>query len=298
MAVMRRGRIDRSTGGSARCFVLLAAVLLAAACSSLKLGYSHADTLLLHSLNRYFDLDDRQQELARERVRGLLDWHRRTQLADYAQLFTEAERTLNGRVSADDVTALQRQTYARLATIGEQAAPDLAALAVTLSPPQIERFADRLARDASKERRELARFADGRESVEERVERYTERAETWFGSVNDEQAQILRAAAAARSDTWWLEERDRRRRELVQLLQSIHEDRPPAAEATRRIRDHFASLAEPREAGRRAAVAEYRRANAELIARMINAATPEQRAVLTGKLRGYAEDFTALASAR
>lgn len=305
---MKVEQIHRSTGGGAatqtrlgmhaRRFLLLSTTLLVAACSSVKLGYNNADTLLVYSLDSYFDLDDRQQELASERVRALLGWHRSTQLAGYAQLLTDAQRTLHGRVTADDIGALQQQMNARLAALGERAAPDLAALALTLAPRQIERFAGKLANDSSKARRELVHFAGARETLDARIDRYTERAATWFGSVNEEQARILRAAAAARAEDWWLDERVRRQREMVQLLQRIHEDQPPAGEAAQRVREFFAQLAEPRDPARRAALAEYRRANAELLARVINAATPDQRAVLTRKLRGYAEDFTALAAAR
>jgi hypothetical protein len=58
----------------------LGVVLLLAACSSLRLGYNNADTLLVYSLDSYLNLDDAQQELARERVSELLAWHRSTQL--------------------------------------------------------------------------------------------------------------------------------------------------------------------------------------------------------------------------
>ena len=303
---MEANRIDRNTrdavtqrsgiAAHARRFILLSVTLLAAACSSLKLGYNNADTLLLYSLDSYFDLDDKQEDLARERVRSLLSWHRSTQLTGYAQLLTEAQRKLDGQVKADDVAALQQQINARLAVISDQAAPDLAALALTLTPAQIERFASKLAKESSSARRDLVRFAGARESADERVRRYTERAESWFGSVNAEQMQILNAALTERStaETWWMDERERRQREMAQLLQRIHDEKPPASEATRRMREYFTQLAEPREAQRRAALAAHRQSNAELVARLVNAASPAQRAVLTKKLRGYAEDFIAL----
>jgi hypothetical protein len=303
---MEANQIDRNTrdavaqrrglAAHARRFILLSVTLLATACSSLKLGYNNADTLLLYSLDSYFDLDDRQEDLARERVRALLGWHRSTQLADYAQLLTEAQRKLDGQVKADEIATLQKQVNARLAVIGDQAAPDLAALALTLTPAQIERFASKLAKESSNARRELVRFAGALESTDKRVQRFTERAESWFGSVNADQAQILRATLAERVtlEAWWMDERERRQHEMAHLLQRIHEEKPPAGEATRRIREYFAQLAEPRDAQRRAALASYRQANAELIARLINAATPAQRTVLAKKLRGYAEDFIAL----
>jgi hypothetical protein len=299
--------IDRSTGDAAarrgglgthaRRFILISVTLLVAACSSLKLGYNNADTLLLYALDNYLDLDERQQALAGERVRRLLGWHRATQLAGYAQLLAEAQRTLGGSVGADEVATLQQRMNAKLAAIGEQVAPDLAALAQTLSPAQIDQFAAKLAKESSRARRELVRFAGGRESVDARVKRYRERAESWFGAVNEAQTQILRDALESRTEAWWLDERERRQNEMVQLLRQIQDEQPPAAEAARRVRDFFAQLVEPSDEARRVALMEYRRANAELIARLINAATPAQRATLAKKLRGYADDFTALAAA-
>jgi hypothetical protein len=303
---MEANRIDRNTrdavpprsgmAAHAHRVILLGVTLLAAACSSLKLGYNNADALLLYSLNSYFDLDDPQEDLARERLRGLLSWHRHTQLTGYAQLLTEVQHKLDGQVKADDIAALQQQINAKLTEIGDQAAPDLAALALTLTPAQIERFASKLAQESSNARRELVRVAGARESTDKRARRYIERAESWFGSVNAEQLQILNAALMERStaETWWMDERERRQRELAHLLQRIHDEKPPAAEATRRMREYLAQLAEPREAQRRAALLTYRQSSAELVARLLNAATPAQRAVLAKKLRGYAEDFAAL----
>jgi hypothetical protein len=303
------GRFDRNTRAVApargwrvawsRWFVAAAAAATLAACSSLKLGYDNADTLLLSSLDSYFDLDRPQQTLAGERVRALLQWHRATQLARYAQWLEQAQRRLDGRVTADDIATLNRQMNDKLVAIGEQAAPDLAALALTLTPAQIDRFAHKMAQDSSKARHELVHFDGARETSEHRIKRYTERADTWFGSVNPEQQEVIRAAITARSttETWWMDERDRRQHEMVQLLRWVHTEKPPPAEAATRFRTYFAQLVEPADAARRAALLQFRQSNAELIARLVNAATPAQRAALAKKLRGYAEDFTALARA-
>jgi hypothetical protein len=43
-------------------------------------------------------------------------------------------------------------------------------------------------------------------------------------------------------------------------------------------------------------VAQLREDNAELVAQLINSATAAQRAALAKKLRGYADDFVALAA--
>lgn len=284
-------------GRHARAFVAASAAFLLAACSSIQLGYNNADTLLLYSLDGYFDLDDAQEELARARTRALLDWHRATQLRGYAELIEGAQAKLAGPVSAADVLAFQNDLYARLAVLGERAAPDLAALALTLAPAQLERFTGKLAQDTSKARRELVRFA-GRESLDDRVKRYAERAESWFGRLDARQRELIRDALAARpgNQQFWMDERERRQQDLLAVLARIQRERPDEATAAQWLREYFARLAMPAERERAERVVAFRQANAELIAQLVNSASAEQRATLLRKLRRYAEDFTVLAA--
>ncbi len=95
-------------------------------------------------------------------MRELLAWHSSTQLAEYARFVDEAQGRLGaggGQVTADDVLAFQAALNRKLVRVGEQAAPELARLALTLQPAQIDRFADKLAKDQSKARREVLRLA-------------------------------------------------------------------------------------------------------------------------------------------
>lgn len=273
--------------------VLLAAV---AACSSLRFGYNHADTALLYTLDRYFDLDDAQKKLARERVDALLAWHRRTQLDDYARFLAQLQQGVDAPVTATDVLAAQQQMNARLLALGRHAAPDLAQLASTLSDAQLAHFRQRLAKDSAKARREFTRLDESGAGgpSEARIERSIARAKTWFGSVTAAQQRLIREANAreANSDRQWFEERERRLQELAAVLTRIRHDSAGAAA----LQAYFAELAAPKDAQRNAAVAAARQANAELIAALINQATPAQKAVLAEKLRGYAADLTALAA--
>ncbi len=284
-------------GRHARAFVAAAAAFVLAACSSIQLGYNHADTLLLYALDDYLDLDDGQEALARARVRALLDWHRATQLRGYAEWIEAVQGKVSAPISASDVLALQDDLYARLAALGERAAPDLAALALTLTPAQLDRFATKLANDTSKARRELVRFA-GRESLDERVKRYTERAEAWLGRLHAPQRELIRSALAVQPSQHqlWMDERERRQQDLLGVLARIQRERPGEVVAAQWLREHFARLAMPAERERAERIAASRQANAELIARLVNSATDEQRATLIRKLRGYAQDFTALAA--
>ena len=120
------------------------------------MGYNNADTLLLYALDNYFDLSQAQQQLARDRIGNLLTWHRATQLSGYADLIEAASKRLEGRIAPDDVLAFNLEMNRRLLHIGEQAAPDLAALAQTLQPAQLERAARKAAEDDAKARRAVS----------------------------------------------------------------------------------------------------------------------------------------------
>ena len=308
-AAAAQGGKDASTGhplhrlrtGAGRVALAVSVLLLVAACSSLRLGYNNADTLALYSLDSYFDLDDTQESLAKARVRALLAWHRGTQLADYARLIDAAQAQLDATLSADDVLAIQAQVNDRMMVVARQAAPELAQLARTLTPEQLDHFGSKLARDNAKLRRQTVQAGGAREpdkAREERIKRSIERAETWLGPLTTDQAQLLREAAARRpaGQQQWLDERERRQRELTAVLDRIRTEQLDAAAGGALLERYFAELAQPSDAARRATVQASRRANAEVIAQLLNIAPPEQKNRMLKKLRGYASDFTVLAS--
>jgi len=283
-----------------RCWLLIAATIALAACSTgLRLGYTYADALLTYSIDGYVGLTPEQEQLVKERAAALVAWHRATQLRDYAQIIEAARRKLDEPVTATDVQLFNQAVNARIAAVGDRAAPDLAQLALTLTPEQIARLQRKLASDNAKARRELVQFA-GKETLDERVKKAAERAEFWFGPLDREQIEIVRTSLATRPDSaaWWIEERERRQGELLAVAQRIQTERPTEDTAAGWIRAYFAQLQSPIDPERRRTIEQLKAGNAELIAQLINAASAEQKAALSRKLGALAEDFTALASRR
>jgi Family of unknown function (DUF6279) len=285
---------------SARPFARLAAITALAAsvagCGAMKIGYNNADTLALLQLDNYVDLTADQELAAKERINALMAWHRATQLRDYAAFVDQMRAKVAGPVTAADVMDFNRQLNARMMTVADKAAPDIAHLALTLAPDQIDRAAKKIANDATKARREFVRAE--KDSGAERTKKYGERAETWFGKLTDEQKEIIRKSLASRPTdaTWWIDERERRQREFIALLRKIEADRPTEEVAARWLRTYFTQLNVAPESERRARAESYRRGSAELIAQLINHATPEQRVMLDKKLNDYAQDFRSLAA--
>ena len=139
---------DSKSFGVLRVWLLVAAAVVLSACSTgVRLGYEYADTLLLYTIDGYVGLTPEQEQLVKERSAALVAWHRSTQLRDYAELLETTRRKLAEPVSAADVLEFNRAVNARLAALGERAAPDLAQLALTLTPEQLARLERKLASD-------------------------------------------------------------------------------------------------------------------------------------------------------
>jgi hypothetical protein len=270
--------------------------LLFAACSTIQLGYNHADTLLLHTLDRYVTLTDDQEHMVRQRVGALMAWHRATQLADYAAFLQNTRSHLDDGVTQAEALEFTEGLSARLSVLGERAAPDAAALALTLTPRQIEQVEHKLIDDNVKARMDSAR--ELKQAVDERAKKYAERSEFWLGRLNAQQMQIVRASLANRpvDSLYWIEARERRTQALVTLLRRVQAERPSEEIAASWFRAYFRELARPANAEQRARADAFRRENAELVVQLVNSASPQQRAHLDRRLSSFAAEFVQLAA--
>lgn len=270
---------------------LLALVL--AACSTLRLGYNHVDTMLAWSLDSYLDLDSSQQALVKERSARLLAWHRQTQLPEYSRWLAAARGELGRPVSVAEVSEFQQRLRGSMLALGEEAAPDLAALALSLRPGQLQHLRDRLAREQRKARRELESAGP-----EAQFKQSVERVEDWFGPLSREQRATLAKlhAGLPPEPGVWLEERERRSNELLALLERVVSQKPAAGEVERDFRALFSAWTTPSDPARRALSERWRQHNAEVITVLLQQASPAQRAHLARRLADYEEDFSQLAA--
>lgn len=277
--------------------VALAVILPLAACSSIRFGYNHADTFLIARLDQYFDLEKSQKQLARDRIGALLAWHRATQLQDYSALLDEIRAKLNGPVTPSEVISFQEKIRQRLETLGERAAPEIAKLALTLKPNQIAQVRRELDEDNAEFREEYGYSHNpSNPNPQARAKLFIKRAEFWLGKLTEPQRAMIRQAVAARDNGnyTWADEREARQHEFLALLSKIERQKPQERVATDWVRCYFAELARQTDPQRQAFIETLRRADAELIAKLLDSATPEQRTALDEKLHGYAADLAAL----
>lgn len=274
---------------------LVAVCLLVAACSSTKLGYDTMPIWLGWQLDRYLALDAAQREMASASIDAVHRWHRQTQLPAYSAFLGSVRARLDGPIGPEEIGRWREEALTAWAPLAERIAPDVAALALTLRPAQLERLARRFDESNRDERRKLLPEApEQREAA--RIERVLERVRFFVGDLPSQQEREIRAAAAALppSEGDWLAEREARQKAVLGVFGRIVRERPPQDVAHRWVREALAGLWLSTDPQRREAIARSTAAGDALSATIL--ARPEQRRQLHQRLRDFADDFSVLAA--
>ena len=284
-----------------RMLFLIGFMALLSACSAMRFTYNHGDTLLYWWLNAYIDLDSDQSDWVKKDIDNLFQWHRSTQLRDYAGLLSKMQRQLgDGNVTQDELLADYRDVKARTELLAFKALPQLADLAMSIKPDQIAQMEKKFAKNNADFRK---KFMSG--SVEDqqkaRYKKTMEQLELWFGNFSSEQEAALRKASDARplDNDVWLQERMMRQKKIVTLLQHVHSDKLNKEQTMSAIHDLLRDFFDRMEAPERKAFFDaYVDSTSKFIVTAIRLTTPEQKAHAQKRMQGWITDFNALAAGK
>ncbi|SFU44423.1 DUF6279 family lipoprotein [Pseudoduganella namucuonensis] len=282
----------------ARYFFLIAVLALLGACSSLKLAYNNGDTLLFWWLDAYVDVTSDQKPEVKEDINDLFRWHRKTQLQDYTQVLRTAQKQLQGNVTMADLQADYREIRGRTETVMMKAVPDLAELALKLTPEQINRLEKKFDKNNVDFRKKNMK-GDRSDQLKFRYKKSMEQFELWFGDFSKEQEAAIRKASDARplDNELWLDERMRRQKGILELVRKIQQQKPPqpAAEAMIRelLKENFDRMEKPSD--RKPFFDAYQAGTLELVHTVIRIATPEQKLHAHKRMQGWIDDLNTLA---
>ncbi|MBA5604816.1 hypothetical protein H3H36_05505 [Duganella sp. FT3S] len=277
---------------------LLGIALLLAACSSLQLAYNHGDTLLYWWLDGYVDLDSDQKPWVRQDIDDFFQWHRKTQLRDYAQVLQTARRQLQGSPTEADLLADYDDIRARTELMLLKALPQLAELARSLRPQQIEQMEKKFASNNDTFRHKNMK-GDREHQLAFRYDKAMDQFELWFGNFSREQEAAIRQASDARplNNALWLDERIRRQQAILALVRRVQRDKlgQDATMALIRslIEENFARRG---QSDRKDFFGEYDQGTAQLVLTVIQLATPAQKAHALKRMQGWIDDCNALAA--
>jgi len=276
-------------------FARLAAVLALGAvlggCSALRVAYENADTFLRWRATSYLDLHGEALDDLHERIDAFLGWHRAQALPQYANLAAEAASRVEAGVAPADIVWGYDAFMAQAEELLREAAERIAPVLDRLTPEQVRHLEERFADDNRTFARENMRGSE-KERRQLRLRRTRERLDDWLGSLSDE--QLARVRRFAESTPLFDDLRDRERKRLQGELLAMARGR----EASRRLPQLALRWREGRDPAYAAASDALREQAFALFADLDKSLSPAQRAHLVGRLRGYGEDFSALAKAR
>ncbi|MCX7673569.1 MAG: DUF6279 family lipoprotein [Thiobacillaceae bacterium] len=278
--------------------LLLAATL--AGCSVVRIAYNQAPDLLYWWLDGYFDFGDAQSLRLRNSLSEIHDWHRKTQLPDYADLLREIQGGIAGDVTASQVCDVVARVRERATRISDRLEPTVIALAPTFSPAQLTHLEQQFDKRNREWRREWLEGSND-ERLSRRFRTLSDRFEMIYGPLDAGQRDLLRSRLAsspfdARRS---YEDRLRRQRDALAVLQNLS-GRAPAPESLvrtemRALFDRSLVSPDPRF---RTYLDALTRDGCETVAAVHNRMTATQRERARIRLRDYELDFRSLAATR
>jgi uncharacterized protein YoaH (UPF0181 family) len=281
---------------------IIGAGVLAAAtlggCTAVRFGYNQGPELAYWWFDRYVDFTDEQSPQVRAALADWFAWHRRAELPAYAALAERVRGDLPQPATPASMCRWFDDIRSRTDVALERALPSMAAVAMSMTPAQIDHLG-RQYRKRNAERRDEFAQADPRQRRDAAVERAIERFERFYGRLDDAQRAVIAQGVAESpfDPDRWLAEREARQQEVLQTLQRLRAPGISSDEAVASLRTLVQRIqASPDEAYRQhqRRLVEF---NCAFAARVHNATTPVQREAAARRFKGWEDDFRALASA-
>lgn len=276
--------------------VLACALLSLISCSTMRVGYDNADTVAVWWLDRYLELTPAQKPLLKQQAGKLLEWHRQTQLPQYAQFFQQVQEQLRGKVTRSDLEADASRMTHLAQDVVLQALPELTDLALQLNEAQLAHLAKRFNSQNEEYRKEFIIDPPARRE-RRHIKRMLKRAHEWMGSFSPEQEEKIRILVKAqpKNNQLWLDERIARQQLVLATLRQIRQDKPPRAVAMASLRKLVLTLFErSQQEPRKAYFGAWHDSTVLLIEASIKDATPAQKAFAIKRLQGWIEDCNKL----
>ena len=285
-------------GAARRWSSIIGAMFLAlalAACSTNRLAYNHAPTLVYYWLDAYFDFDGPQSLAFRDSLQKLQAWHRAQELPQLAELLKNLQPVATQDISAEQACTLWDFVQQRMQAPLTQLTPALAQLAAGLKPAQMEHIAAEFKKRNQQWRAEWLELTPG-ERVARRSQQIVERSEQFYGRLDEAQRALVRSQVLASGyDPDILhKEMLRRQQDSLQTLARLRSGGMEAGAAQAALQALFARAAQSPDPQTQQLNEGVTRGACAAVAAVHNSSSAAQRTRLVKTLQGYEADARAL----
>lgn len=273
--------------------LLLLAALLAGC--SFKSVYNRLDYLIPKYVEGIVTLDETHADLLEQRTLVLLQWHRSTQLEQYAGWLRSLQRDFGPDLTEDRLNAHLAQLDQFWLDMLVKLNDAMAGLLPLLDADQRDELSGYLDESNAEFREEYVEIDDD-QRIAGYVEYMTDTFENWIGDLTDAQSALIEQAATELVDTAKL--RYRQRLAWQNGIRQILAERESGQDRQQRLRDFLAEFEQPRESE----LQEKTRTNQAVIVRLTvdiaHGMTAEQAEFFKDKTGEYIRIFTELAENR
>lgn len=192
--------------------------------------YRHADWLMLHKLDQYFDLNAEQRQDITDRIQTILAKHRREALPQYEAFLVQIHQRVERGITSEDIDWFYASLDRLRDDLFDRLVIDGGVFLASVSPAQTAT----LERAMQKDNEQAAKLASGtaRERLKKRADNTIEIVKDWTGSVSRDQRNQIAAWSDRLPDSQPMFFRYRRDRQQ-ELLNLLHHPRTPESAAQR-----------------------------------------------------------------
>lgn len=275
--------------------VALATAALLSGCNALRITYNNGPALAWWWIDGYFDFDRNQSPAVKAAIDRWFEWHRGTQLPEYAAFLAAVQPQFGAPMSAEQICRLGTQVRDRLDPAIDRGLVAAAELLPLLTDTQLKHLEGKYAKNLQDLREEYLQ-PDAKERLDKSVKRAIDRFEQLYGRLGDAQRKLIADGVAASpfDPQAWYDERQRRQKDVLQTLRRLTAERNDRDARIAALR----ALAEKSERSPDAAYRAYQQRltdyNCAFSARVHNATTPAQRTKARETIKGYEDDLRAL----
>jgi hypothetical protein len=264
-------------------------------CNALRLGYNNGPQLAWWWIDGYFDFNREQAPKVKRAIEQWFEWHRSTQLADYAALLEMAAVQAAEPTTAAAVCQWQTLVSERLAPAADKAVVLAADLLPALTETQVKYLEERYAKIRAERREEFLQPVPA-DRLDASMERTLKRIEMVYGRLDDPQRKVINAGLRVSpfDAEAWLADNERRQRDVVATLRKMVAERPDADARLAALRALVDRLDDPPNEAARQRQARLRDFNCSFAAQIHNSTTPAQRLTARDNIRGWEADVRSL----
>ncbi|MBT8128663.1 MAG: hypothetical protein KJP10_01645 [Gammaproteobacteria bacterium] len=282
------------TGRYVKAVIVIGLIMLITACS-FKTVYNRLDYLIPKYVEGVVSLDDILEERLEGRTQVLLNWHRNTQLKQYAGWLQSLQPDIGVQLTEQQLEQHISEMEGFWLSLLNKVNDEMAYLLPMLDEVQREELFVYLD-DSNEEFRESFIEPEDQERIDDYAGRMIDVYEDWIGELTDEQAGSVEQAAAELISS--AELRLQRRLEWQQGIRQILVSADSPYDKSQRLRVFLAGFEQDQDGPIRQASDINRQVIIRLTVHIAHSLTNEQREFFISRTDDYIRMFTELAENR